>query len=166
MCATMLAMSCQLMVCQMPYSFSRMAGAVGRCGMCQKQLRKGRLHTGPKWVTASSKKKRLVDFLDWMLDFDLTPSCRFDDNLRYRPLRIFPRIFNVLHEDDMKSDLYQRRRPPTEDELANIPWLPLLLPKERERAINALRVGDAEKGILCAVLGALSLTGLARCLAF
>ncbi|NDB43751.1 MAG: Crp/Fnr family transcriptional regulator [Betaproteobacteria bacterium] len=46
----------------------------------------------------------------------------------------------------MTSDLYQRRRPPTEDELANIPWLPLLLPKERERAINALRVGDAEKG--------------------
>jgi len=46
----------------------------------------------------------------------------------------------------MTSDLYQRRRPPSEEELANIPWLPLLLPKERERAINALRVGDAEKG--------------------
>ena len=46
----------------------------------------------------------------------------------------------------MKSDLHQRRRPPTEEELSNIPWLTLLLPKERERAINALRVGDAEKG--------------------
>ena len=46
----------------------------------------------------------------------------------------------------MTSDLHQRRRPPTDEELGNIPWLPLLLPKERERAINALRVGDAEKG--------------------
>jgi len=46
----------------------------------------------------------------------------------------------------MTSDLYQRRRPPTEEELTSIPWLALLLPKERERAVNALRVGDAEKG--------------------
>jgi CRP-like cAMP-binding protein len=46
----------------------------------------------------------------------------------------------------MKSDLHQRRRPPTDEELSNIPWLTLLLPKERDRAVNALRVGDAEKG--------------------
>ncbi|MEY4125473.1 MAG: hypothetical protein RL770_2054 [Pseudomonadota bacterium] len=46
----------------------------------------------------------------------------------------------------MTSDLHQRRRPPTDEELSNIPWLTLLLPKELERAVNALRVGDAEKG--------------------
>ena len=46
----------------------------------------------------------------------------------------------------MTSDLHQRRRPPTDEELSNIPWLSLLLPKELERAVNALRVGDAEKG--------------------
>ena len=34
MFATMVAMSCQLMVCQMPYSFSRMAGALGLCVAC------------------------------------------------------------------------------------------------------------------------------------
>ncbi len=81
-----------------------------------------------------------------MLDFHLTPSCRFDDNYRVDPPRIFPRIINVLQQLDMKTDLHQRRRPPTDAELDNIPWLPLLLAKERERAINALRVGDAEKG--------------------
>ena len=46
----------------------------------------------------------------------------------------------------MKSDLHQRRRPPTDEELGNIPWLTLLMPKEHDRAVNALRVGDAEKG--------------------
>jgi CRP-like cAMP-binding protein len=30
--------------------------------------------------------------------------------------------------------------------LASIPWLVLLLPKEHERAVNAVRGGDAEKG--------------------
>jgi CRP/FNR family cyclic AMP-dependent transcriptional regulator len=81
-----------------------------------------------------------------MLDFHLTSSCRFDDNYRVDLPRIFPRIINVLQQLDMKTDLHQRRRPPTDAELDNIPWLPLLLPKERERAVNALRVGDAEKG--------------------
>ena len=81
-----------------------------------------------------------------MLDSTLTPSCRFDDNFRVVTPSIFPRIINVLQQLDMKTDLHQRRRPPTEAELDNIPWLPLLLPKERERAVNALRVGDAEKG--------------------
>ena len=81
-----------------------------------------------------------------MLDSTLTPSCRFDDNFRVATPRIFPRIINVLQQLDMKTDLHQRRRPPTEAELDNIPWLPLLLPKEREWAVNALRVGDAEKG--------------------
>lgn len=46
--------------------------------------------------------------------------------------------------------LHQRRRLPTEAELANIPWLRPLQPAERERAEAALLVGDAAPGITCA----------------
>ena len=42
--------------------------------------------------------------------------------------------------------LHQRRRPPTEEELQGIPWLGLLQPSERERAMAALLVGDARAG--------------------
>ncbi|HCE28703.1 MAG: Crp/Fnr family transcriptional regulator [Verminephrobacter sp.] len=42
--------------------------------------------------------------------------------------------------------LHHRRRQPTPDELAGIPWLPLLQPVERERAVAALLVGDARAG--------------------
>lgn len=42
--------------------------------------------------------------------------------------------------------LHQRRRPPTPEELAGIPWLDLLQPLERERAVASLLVGDARPG--------------------
>ena len=42
--------------------------------------------------------------------------------------------------------LHQRRRSPTEEELQGIPWLPLLQPPERARAVAALLVGDARAG--------------------
>ncbi len=42
--------------------------------------------------------------------------------------------------------LRERRRAPTEAELAEIPWLQSLTPPERERAVAALVVGDAEAG--------------------
>ncbi len=42
--------------------------------------------------------------------------------------------------------LHQRRRLPTAQELAGIPWLPLLPGAERERAQAALLVGDARPG--------------------
>ena len=42
--------------------------------------------------------------------------------------------------------LHQRRRPPTPDELRGIPWLALLLPGERTRAVASLQVGDAQAG--------------------
>lgn len=42
--------------------------------------------------------------------------------------------------------LHHRRRQPTTEELAGIPWLPLLQPAERERAVAALLVGDARAG--------------------
>jgi CRP/FNR family transcriptional regulator, cyclic AMP receptor protein len=45
-----------------------------------------------------------------------------------------------------ESSLYQRRRAPTAAELNGIPWLTLLLPPERERALDELRVGDALPG--------------------
>ena len=42
--------------------------------------------------------------------------------------------------------LHERRRTPSAVELAGIPWLTLLLPAERERALDGLRVGDARPG--------------------
>ena len=42
--------------------------------------------------------------------------------------------------------LHQRRRNPTLDELQGIPWLPLLLPHERARAVASLQVGDTAAG--------------------
>lgn len=48
----------------------------------------------------------------------------------------------------MSTDLtlHQRRRTPTPDELLSIPWLRLLLPEERARAVAELQVGDADLG--------------------
>jgi CRP/FNR family cyclic AMP-dependent transcriptional regulator len=48
----------------------------------------------------------------------------------------------------MSTDLtlHQRRRPPTPDELRSIPWLALLMPEERTRAVASLQVGDAQAG--------------------
>jgi CRP/FNR family cyclic AMP-dependent transcriptional regulator len=42
--------------------------------------------------------------------------------------------------------LHQRRRTPTPDELQGIPWLRLLQPGERVRAVAELQVGDAAPG--------------------
>jgi CRP/FNR family cyclic AMP-dependent transcriptional regulator len=49
--------------------------------------------------------------------------------------------------------LHQRRRPPTAQELANIPWLDRLLPAERTRAVNALRLSEALPGDLVCRVG-------------
>jgi len=48
----------------------------------------------------------------------------------------------------MSTDLtlHQRRRIPTADELQGIPWLRLLQPDERARAVAELKVGDAASG--------------------
>ena len=45
-----------------------------------------------------------------------------------------------------EKPLQIRRRLASEAELANIPWLALLLPGERLRAVAELRVGDAQAG--------------------
>ena len=42
--------------------------------------------------------------------------------------------------------LHQRRRDPTAEELAGIPWLRVLQPAERERAVRDIKVGDAHAG--------------------
>ncbi|MCY1165442.1 MULTISPECIES: Crp/Fnr family transcriptional regulator [Polaromonas] len=49
--------------------------------------------------------------------------------------------------------LHQRRRPPTADELQAIPWLRLLQPGERARAVAELQVGDAAAGDYVCRLG-------------
>ena len=55
----------------------------------------------------------------------------------------------------MSTDLtlHQRRRQPTPDELGSIPWLRLLQPDERTRAVTELRVGDAAAGDYVARVG-------------
>lgn len=48
--------------------------------------------------------------------------------------------------------LYQRRRTPTAQELASIPWLQLLTPQERETMASQIVVGDALAGdVVCRV---------------
>jgi CRP-like cAMP-binding protein len=42
--------------------------------------------------------------------------------------------------------LHQRRRDPTPSELAGIPWLQVLQPREREVALSNIKVGDALPG--------------------
>ena len=42
--------------------------------------------------------------------------------------------------------LHQRRRKPTFADLQGIPWLALLRPDERNRAVESLQVGDAQAG--------------------
>jgi CRP/FNR family cyclic AMP-dependent transcriptional regulator len=49
--------------------------------------------------------------------------------------------------------LHQRRRAPTPAELAGIPWLPVLLPAERARAVADITVGDALPGDLVCRVG-------------
>ncbi|MDD3018153.1 MAG: Crp/Fnr family transcriptional regulator [Comamonas sp.] len=49
--------------------------------------------------------------------------------------------------------LYQRRRPPNAQELESIPWLRLLQPHERDRAVSALQVMQVLVGENVCVLG-------------
>ena len=46
------------------------------------------------------------------------------------------------------SSLHQRRRPLTDGELAQVPWLRLLTPGEQQRAMEELRIADALPGEL------------------
>ena len=45
-----------------------------------------------------------------------------------------------------EGNLHQRRRPLTSDELDAIPWIHLLKPSERQRAVDDLRITDASPG--------------------
>jgi CRP-like cAMP-binding protein len=45
-----------------------------------------------------------------------------------------------------ESSLHQRRRSPTESELAGLPWLPALQPNERQVAVENIKVSDAYPG--------------------
>ena len=44
------------------------------------------------------------------------------------------------------GSIHQRRRPLTQAELDNIPWLHVLLPQERDRAVDDLRITEAGVG--------------------
>jgi CRP-like cAMP-binding protein len=45
-----------------------------------------------------------------------------------------------------ETSLHQRRRLPRREELEGIPWMALLQPLERDRAVEELRMGDAQAG--------------------
>ena len=57
--------------------------------------------------------------------------------------------------------VYQRRRPPTADELTQIPWLALLQADERAQIVPQLVVSDPQAGDYVCRVGCPSLTGLA-----
>lgn len=49
--------------------------------------------------------------------------------------------------------LHQRRRKPTPDELASIPWLPLLTPDAHAMAVAGLQIAEAQPGDLVCRMG-------------
>jgi CRP-like cAMP-binding protein len=76
----------------------------------------------------------------------------FQRQLNNFSIGVFPSpILNLqtgsfIHPMSLDSTIHQRRRPLTEQELDNIPWLHLLLPDERERAVDDLRISEAGPG--------------------
>lgn len=52
-----------------------------------------------------------------------------------------------------RTSLYQRRRPATPEEIEAIPWIHLLQPHERERAVSALLVTEACAGEYVSAIG-------------
>ena len=73
-------------VCQMPNSFSRNAGASGRCAAWSSSRRGKVVCTGRLLVAA----RRRASCRARMLGRSLTPGCRSDDNPRVCPARDFP----------------------------------------------------------------------------
>ena len=62
------------------------------------------------------------------------------------PIASDPWLVTCLQAMSSSPSLYQRRRSATPQEIASIPWIPSLLPHERERAIAALQVTHACAG--------------------
>jgi CRP-like cAMP-binding protein len=61
---------------------------------------------------------------------------------------VFPSLIGNLQHRPMQTDsaLHQRRRVLTTPELDAIPWVQLLSPLERDRAIDDLKIADADAG--------------------
>lgn len=71
-------------------------------------------------------------------------------SLRFLPS--YAGLFSYFFLMSVDNPLYQRRRPLTPAELGNIPWLQVLSHKERERAVDDLRVTQAQPGeFICRV---------------
>ena len=73
----------------------------------------------------------------------MTLSCRSDDNLRVNTPPDFPLITPATAATSASKPLSIKRRAARPGELQSIPWLPLLLPPERDRALAELQIGDA-----------------------
>ena len=61
---------------------------------------------------------------------------------------VFPSLIGNLQDKSMLTDsaLHQRRRELTTAELDAIPWIQLLSPLERDRAVEDLKIADAAPG--------------------
>jgi CRP/FNR family cyclic AMP-dependent transcriptional regulator len=81
-----------------------------------------------------------------MLSKSLTLTCRYDDNPRVSPGGTFPCLAGPQAALVNAAPLRERARAPTTEELDGIPWLAVLEPAQRERAVGALRVVRAGVG--------------------
>jgi len=72
----------------------------------------------------------------------------FERQLRRFSVGVFPSLILNLRNDCMQTEpsIHQRRRVLTSAELEAIPWLQLLSPQERERAIDDLKITEAKPG--------------------
>ena len=87
--------------------------------------------------------------MNCIVDLRLTLDCRSDDNSRVNTPPDFPLSPSSgpsPGDGPASKPVPIQRRPARADELQSIPWLPLLLPPERERAMAALQIGDALPG--------------------
>jgi CRP-like cAMP-binding protein len=119
--------------------------------MVQQQLGKRGLHHN----TLSSHHRQLPDLtehLEWLNhrhQFDAKLS--FGRQLSAFPIGVFP-VHGIPYlpispmPSSPEGSLFQRRRPLTQAELEVIPWLRLLSGDERQRAVQDLKISDAQPG--------------------
>src|SRR5690606_37114416 len=133
---TSVAARAQVQVCQMPRSFSRTAGASGRC---------------LAWASSSFGKVSALVSTGRNVGRTLTPACRSNDNPRDTTPRTFPMVSRASVQAG--RSIRDRVRAPTGAELAAVPWLDALTPAERRYAEAAIVVGEAEVGDLVCRIG-------------
>ena len=94
-----------------------------------------------------------------MLWETLTPCCRLGDNLGVNSAGAYPSLRSEVDRlaptflPSGRTPLIQRARSPRLDEFQAVPWLSLLDGTQRERALDDLRVVDAQPGDMICKIG-------------